>query len=525
MEQIIPYSEQFSVYLKDESRTVGHAQSISFPKSESDVIAQLSDCSRQNIPVTIQGARTGLAAAAVPFGGHILNLSMMKQVLALRQENGQFFLTVEPGLTLLECNQMLSNRRLATAAFSAASLAALDEMEGKSYFFAPDPTETTCTIGGMAACNASGARSFLYGPTRNHITALRVVLANGETLSLRRGQAVARHRKLHLTTEQGTNYALSLPQYRMPNTKNASGYYIKDNLDAIDLFLGSDGTLGVITALELKLTLLPASIFGISFFFAAEETALRFADTVRHQMPGLASVEYFDEAALSLLRRQKETGTAFSALPAIAKEDLCCVYLELHSDTPEENMEKMKRLGQWMEYCGGDQSRTWVARNESDLSLLHFFRHAVPESANQIIDERKKQYPLITKLGADMSVPDDRLFDVVHLYRTTLASAQLESATWGHLGNNHLHVNILPRNEDDYRAGKALYLQWAKAVSAMGGAVSAEHGVGKIKAPFLSLMYGPDAIEEMRQLKLTLDPQSILGNGNLFPSARKETWK
>ena len=522
MEPMQPFSAQFSAYLKDESRTIGFADSISFPKSEAEVLTILTYCNQNNIPVTIQGARTGLAAAAVPFGGHVMNLSQMKQMLSLREENGQFFLTVEPGLTLLECNQKLASHQLQSPAFSAASLAVLEQMEGKTFFFAPDPTETTCTIGGMAACNASGARSFLYGPTRNHITALRVVLPSGETLALRRGTCFARHRQLHLTTEQGTSYALALPQYRMPNTKNASGYYIKENLDAIDLFLGSDGTLGVITALELKLTLLPASIWGISFFFSAEETALRFADTVRHQMPGLASVEYFDDAALTLLRKQKETGLAFAALPTIAEADRCCVYLELHSDTDEENMEKMVRLGRVMEQCGGDQSRTWVARNETDLSLLHFFRHAVPESANLIIDERKKEYPEITKLGADMSVPDDRLFDVMRLYRTTLAEAHLESATWGHLGNNHLHVNILPRDLSDFHKGKALYARWAEEISAMGGAVSAEHGVGKIKAPFLALMYGKEAIEEMRQLKLTLDPHSILGNGNLFPSIRKE---
>lgn len=522
METMIPFSAAYSVYLKDESRSVGHAESISFPKTEQEVSSIVAFCSQHHLPITIQGARTGLAAAAVPHGGHVMNLSKMKQLLDLREENGQFFLTVEPGLTLLECNQKLASHRLQSPLFSKEALMALEKMKGKSFFFAPDPTENTCTIGGMAACNASGARSFFYGPTRAHVTAIRVVLSNGETLALRRGECFARHWKLTLTTEQGTSFALPLPQYRMPKTKNASGYFVKENLDAIDLFLGSDGTLGVITALELKLTPLPASIWGISCFFSEENQALRFADTVRHQLPGLAAVEYFDEAALNLLRQQKETGTAFSALPTIAEGDHCCVYLELHSDTPEENFDKMTRIGQWMEQCGGSQSRTWVARNDSDLDLLHFFRHAVPESANRIIDERKKEYPSLTKLGADMSVPDDRLFDVMHLYRTTLAEAGLQSATWGHLGNNHLHVNILPRNEEDFWAGKALYARWAKEITAMGGAVSAEHGVGKIKAPFLALMYGDDAIEQMAQLKLALDPQSLFGNDNLFASRRKE---
>ena len=134
------------------------------------------------------------------------------------------------------------------------------------------------------------------------------------------------------------------------------------------------------------------------------------------------------------------------------------------------------------------------------------------------IDERKKVDPIITKLGADMSVPDQYLSEVVSLYRTTLQEKGLETATWGHIGNNHLHVNILPRDGEDYRKGKALYARWARAVTAMGGAVSAEHGVGKLKRDFLKVMYGEQHILEMARMKQTLDPGFQFGRGNLFPT-------
>ena len=133
-----------------------------------------------------------------------------------------------------------------------------------------------------------------------------------------------------------------------------------------------------------------------------------------------------------------------------------------------------------------------------------------------LIDDRKKLYPSITKLGSDMSVPDEHIFDVVRLYRTTLAEEGFDAAVWGHIGENHLHVNILPRNEEEFARGKELFVRWARAVTAMGGAVSAEHGVGKLKSSFLRIMYGDEHLREMAALKRVLDDRSILGIGNLF---------
>ena len=169
-----------------------------------------------------------------------------------------------------------------------------------------------------------------------------------------------------------------------------------------------------------------------------------------------------------------------------------------------------------MGQVGADESRTWVARTDLDREAQRFFRHAVPESVNMLIDERRKTDPTITKLGSDMSVPDACLHEVVQMYRTTLAEAGLESAVWGHIGNNHLHVNVLPRDAADYARGKELFKSWAGEVTHMGGAVSAEHGVGKIKRDFLEVMYGTQAIHEMARAKVALDPRGILGQGNLF---------
>ena len=182
-------------------------------------------------------------------------------------------------------------------------------------------------------------------------------------------------------------------------------------------------------------------------------------------------------------------------------------------------MADLERLGAIVRAAGGSERDSWVARTSVDRETLRFFRHAVPESVNMLIDERRREEPSITKLGSDMSVPDDRLRDVSALYRSTLVQEGLEAAAWGHIGNNHLHVNVLPRNAEEYTRGKALFARWAQDVTAMGGAVSAEHGVGKLKRDFLTTMYGSEHVREMARLKLAFDPACQLGRGNLFDAA------
>ena len=287
-------------------------------------------------------------------------------------------------------------------------------------------------------------------------------------------------------------------------------------MDAVDLFIGSDGTLGIISELELVLAPLPQVTWGVNCFFENEGAAVSFVDAARGELPRAAAMEYFDAAALDILRTQREASVAFSALPKLEERFKFCVYVELEADSEAEALEELARLGQLLTAHGGSERDTWVARTDVDRECQRFFRHAVPESVNMLIDERRRTSPGITKLGSDMSVPDEHLADIVAHYRATLAEAGLESAAWGHIGNNHLHVNILPRDMDDYAAGKRLFVEWARTVTEMGGAVSAEHGVGKIKLDFLTIMYGEEHIRQMAALKRQLDPYAQLGRGNLF---------
>ena len=518
MAQIRPFSDEYEEYRRDESRTCGEADSISFPASEQEVRDVLAEFHADGVPVTVQGARTGLAAGAVPHGGHVMSLGRMNRYLGMRQgDDDTFYLSMEPGVVLSELRKNLASKSLAHDGWDDASLASLAAFESApEQFFPTDPTEASACMGGIVACNASGARSYKYGPARPHVTALHVALADGDLLVLRRGERFADGRTLRLVTESGRELELDLPTYQMPRTKNASGYYAADGMDAIDLFIGACGTLGVITRIEVALMPAPAVVWGVSCFFATEEAALDFTEKARPALACATAIEFFDAGALDILRRQREQSTAFSALPKPADDAAVCVYVELDCESEEQATEQLYRLGDVLTEAGGDESSTWVARTEVDRERLIFFRHAVPESVNMLIDQRRRTDPTITKLGSDMSVPDERLHDVFALYRRTLAEAGLESAAWGHIGNNHIHVNVLPRDAADFRAGGELFAGWAAEATRMGGAVSAEHGVGKIKAGFLATMYGPDHIAESARLKAELDPKGQLGRGNLF---------
>lgn len=296
-------------------------------------------------------------------------------------------------------------------------------------------------------------------------------------------------------------------------------------MDAIDLFIGSDGTLGVITEIELELSPAPAVVWGVSCFFTDEEQALDFTVRARAELACVAALEFFDADALAILRRQRVESTAFSGLPVVPEQAACCLYVELRCDDEQAAYEELYRLGAVLEACGGSEELTWVGRTAIDREQQRFFRHAVPESVNMLIDERRKVDPTITKLGSDMSVPNERLHDVVRMYRETLHAEGLQTAIWGHIGDNHLHVNVLPRDAGDYARGKGLYRRWAQTVSEMGGAVSAEHGVGKLKRDFLWAMYGEGHVREMARAKCQLDPCGQLGRGTLFSEALLEEAK
>ncbi|NLK65208.1 MAG: FAD-binding oxidoreductase [Tissierellia bacterium] len=520
------FNKMYAEYLRDESRQIGSAESIIFPNTEAEIIFSVKEMSLKNIPITTQGARTGLAASAVPHEGHIINLSKMNKVTGARydKKEDRFFLTVQPGVLLSELRKYIANKSFIVTDWDDKSVDALKHMEKGQWFYSTDPTESSASIGGIASCNASGAKSYRYGSARDHISGLRLVLADGDVLALKRGQYIASDNRFSLITEGGREIKGKLPKYRMPDVKkNTSGYYNMPDMDMIDLFIGSDGTLGIISEIELELSKTLDVNWGITIFMPDEDRALDLVRALRQEVKidnislnlNPSAIEFFSHNALNMLREQQKTAE-FSNIQELKDSYHTAVYVEVESDSNDKVWGEVEKLGEVINALGGNEDETWVAYNLVNLEKLHDFRHACPECVNLKIDEIKKSDDRITKLGTDMSVPDNKLKDVMKMYNEGIRENNLNAVIFGHIGNNHLHVNIIPGNMDEYEKGKELFLVWAEKVAAMGGAVSAEHGVGKLKVPFLKKMYKEEEINEMRKIKKIFDPAQILNRGTIF---------
>jgi D-lactate dehydrogenase (cytochrome) len=521
---IHPIDPHFLEYLRDESRLSGQAESISFPTREEQIREIVKLMADREVPLTVQSGKTGISGGAVPRGGHVLNLSRMNRFVGLRREpqGGRYLLRLQPGTLLSQINEAVARRQFGSAGWNRESLQNLTALqESGPYFFPPDPTETSAAIGGMSASDASGARSFSYGSTRRYIQSMRVVLIDGSTLELKRGLQHASGLDFELETEQGRVLRGRLPSYRLPATKNTAGLYAKPDMDLIDLFIGSEGTLGITTEIEIAFIPLPPVFTGVMGFFPELAGALRFVQQVRGDaaegsIPDKPkAVEFFDGNSLELLRQQKRSNPAFSELPEVPERKAAAVYVEYHGDDREAVEEKVFELAEILSNCGGSEDATWLAEQPKELERLKDFRHALPEAVNLLIDERRKNTPGLVKLGTDMAVPDAALERIFQLYLHELHESKLEYVLFGHIGNNHIHVNILPRSMEDYERGRQLYRGWAEQVVAMGGSVSAEHGIGKLKTDLLHLMYGEEGIEQMRRVIEVFNPGRRLNRGNI----------
>ena len=491
------YSEEYVDYLRDESRTVGHADYIAFPKTEEEVIEVVKYCYDNNIQITSQGSRTGVAAGAVPYKGLALNFSKMNQLVSKREEGGEVYLTFQPGAMLMDIRTFVHDNYPA-------------------YFFPPDPTETSAAIGGMVNCNSSGALSFMYGPTRNHVTRLTYILSDGRKVDIKRGQYFAKGLEAKIPCTDGSALEFTLPSYTMPNTKNVAGYFVKPDMDLFDLTIGCDGTLAILTSVEIKLQKLPKYIAGAICMFETEDQAFDFVIKYRYSKKGIAALEYFDSHGIELLRYNKANVSGFEDIFDIPEHINAVIYTEIHAMDDDHYEDLVMNLSDYFMEAGGREDDVFIAEGAKEIQTMKDFRHAMPESSNMQVDLVRKLHPEVTKMGGDMSVPDEYLMEAGHMFRDTIKEWGFKSATWAHIGQSHIHANIIAQDENEYARAHELFKEWARWVSAHHGSVSAEHGIGKMKNDFLMIMYGQDGINQMRNLKKVFDTKYLLNVGNLF---------
>lgn len=508
-------AEQYQNYLTDESGLLGgDVEKLFFPETIADIAHIVNKAKEAGKRITISGARTGITGGAVPQSEYLVSLEKMKSIKRIQQQEDTFLITVEPGITLDDFASHVSDKIFDSAIPGADEFKA----EQKDYFYPVDPTERTCSIGGTCATNASGARTYFYGPTRTYVHGLKIILYNGELLDIERGKyTYAESGIFSIIDSQGNECTVPLPSYTMPQVKHSAGYFAQNDMDLIDLFIGSEGTLGIIGEATLKVIPQEMELFSAIAFFKSDKNAIDFVINVREgdNVHPLA-LEFFDSNSLELLRNKKAQEGGSSKLKELPGYAQAAIYFEQGYITEEDLFEQMEYWDELLCACGSSMDNTWGGMEKHEIQLLRDFRHAVPESVNTIISQRKQHDSRIHKVGTDMSVPDDHLLDMYEIYLEKCNNSDLEYVIFGHVGNNHLHVNILPKTYEEVEKAEDLYIEFAKKAVDFGGSVAAEHGIGKIKRKFLPIMFGEKGIEEMIAVKKSLDPDGMFSPGNLF---------
>jgi len=481
--------DEFENYLVDASNFKGNCEAVYFPENSDEIVWIIKEANKNKFTVTTAGNRTGLTGACIPQNGIVIATDRLNKIIEINQK--QFYALVEPAVLLSDFQKELKQHKL---------------------FYPPDPTETNCYIGGTAATNASGAKTFKYGPTRNYVIGLQIVLPDGEVIDLERGKQKANGYKLTLSTQAGKNINLNIPDYTFPKVKNASGYFVQKDMDAIDLFIGSEGTLGIITKIKLKLLPQPEDTISCVLFFEDERNALKFLEEARdisyqnkkssiNNNVNALALEFFDERALRFLSKD------FSAIPDKAK---AAIWFEQES-TSDDFDSILEAWNFLMQTNNVNEETAWFAFSDADKEKIKDFRHAISWKVNDYIARNN-----FRKLGTDVAVPDKVFSEFYLTLQGWAKQSKIDFVAYGHFGNSHIHLNFLPKDDDEFNEAKKIYRQICEEAVRLGGTISAEHGIGKTKRDYLLMMYGETNIRKMAELKKSLDPNLILSIGNIF---------
>ncbi|MHA1730201.1 MAG: FAD-binding oxidoreductase [Promethearchaeota archaeon] len=512
-------SSDYPAYLIDESKLEGTADWLFFPKSEAEISTILNFLKENKIPAYISAARTGIVGSCVPKSGSIISIEKMDKMLGFGfdESRGKYFCRFEPGITLKAINDKVLKKEIEKVKELSPNAISRFMENKKSYYYPMDPTEMSASISGTVATNASGAGTFKYGATRKWVKKIRVVLATGEILEIPRGKYFASDDGTFIIKQtNGTELTVKIPTYEFnTNVKNAAGIYIKPNMDLIDLFIGSEGLFGIITEVEVWIIEKHPLISNV-LFFNAEDDALGFVKKVRNdQKVNPEFIEYFSGEALDLLRNVQSKNPALINMPQIPFKSRSAIFFDLPY-SEEDLVAYFGEIGEIAKQCNTTLDISWSGYDNREFARFKHFRHVLPETVNSIIAERKRVYPDLHKLGTDMSVPEEKFGEMMKYYHSVLREAKLEYVIFGHIGDNHVHLNILPKNTKELEQGMKIYEKFAKKAVDYGGSISAEHGIGKIKIDFLKVMYSEKEIEEMRAVKRALDPLLMFNCGNIF---------
>ena len=516
--------EALEPYLEDASGApAGRAAGLLRVTDEPTAAAWLRATLEAGTPVLPQAARSSLTGGAIPHGEVVLGVERLDGLGAVERHPGGARVTVGAGVRLRD----------------------LQEHVGRAgFYYPPVPTHQEAMIGGSVSTNAGGAATFKYGVTRDWVHGLRVLLANGDLLVLERGLATARRgAAFAIALSDGTRIDVPAPDHHLPAVRKISaGYYADDPLDLVDLFVGSEGTLGLITAVTVDLVPRPPSVVGGLVFSPSPGRAFALAAALRRAAagareasdragPDVRSIEWLDAGCLEILRRHDDVRRRRVHLPDDARAG---VLFEMELDEPADDARVQERLAAALNGGAGrrDDGLLRMARLVREHGALETLELAFPQDAArhralaelreavpQRVGEMLARRPGVSKVAGDPIVPFEELESMMRIYREGFERRGLDYAVWGHLADGNLHPNALPRTPAEVEAAGEVILEFGAEAARRGGCPLSEHGVGRhpLKQRLLTRFLGRAAIERMRLVKRALDPTWRLAPGVLFP--------
>ncbi|MDR2709204.1 MAG: FAD-binding oxidoreductase, partial [Elusimicrobiota bacterium] len=452
-------------------------------ENENEIPNFLLQAAKTSTPITVAAGLTANTGAGLAFGGAVLSLEKLNSISDVKiAENGRHFIDVQAGARLSDIKQ---------------------KVLAQNFMYPPDPTEQNSTIGGNISTNASGARGFKFGPTRNYVKALTIVFTDGSIAEIQRGQNFAdANGNISFASSKGIKH-ITLPKYKLPEIKNSAAYFNHPFCDVIDVFIGSEGTLGVITNISLFVLPKYKNIFSGIIFFNDENTLFNFADDIKNKKNNInaLALEYFDKNTLDFIRDD------YLQVPN------SCQALMFEQDiyTGDDEDEILQKWTDLIDSYGINFEDVWFAGDLTQTQKLRDFRHKIPQKTNEIVHKTG-----IRKVGSDFAVEQKYIKQIIDFCHSEFHKSNLLNLIFGHIGENHLHANIIAKTKDEFLYAQEIYKTIVQKAISFGGTVSAEHGIGKTRLIFLEQMLGTNALIEMAKLKKSLDPAAILGRGNIF---------
>lgn len=433
----------------DASRLPFHPAAVIKPRTRDDLARVLAMANAKGVPVTVRGRGTTLMGSAAPRrGGWVVDMLGWKRIRV----------DAEAGMAHVQAGAKVADIHRA--------------VEAAGWFYPPDPSSREyCTIGGNIACNAGGMHGGKYGVTRDFVLALKGFLPTGEYV------------------EWGT-----------ATKKFAAGFNLRD------LWIGSEGLLGIVTEAVLKLIPLPAARWTLLASFADEAATFRAARALFATRVQPAICEFLDRQSVTCAEQAMGT----TIFPGQAGRPV--ILLELAGTVAEVKETRASVLAWAQAHASGHR----VARTRAEAEALWAVRRKCSGAMFQMGD---------AKLNEDVVVPL-RAYETFARFLTGLRRrSRLAIPTFGHLGDGNVHVNIMYHraDPDECARAEAAVQELMEKVVALGGAISGEHGIGLAKSPFLRLQHSEAQVKAMMAIKTALDPRGILNPGKMFEVF--EVWK